>query len=121
MSVYPTDVGVPNKAPLFCLFPRLRASRMLDHRLSVREEHLKGVDVLIKDGILKFGGAFLAPEMTDDKGRNKLMGSVIFFEAESIEEVRKIVEADPYFKSGAWDREKLVIRPFVPAMPWPLR
>jgi hypothetical protein len=45
----------------------------------------------------EFGGAFLAPELTDESGRKKMMGSVMFFEAESMEEVRKVVEADPYF------------------------
>ena len=48
----------------------------------------------------EFGGAFLAPELTDEKGRKKMMGSVLFYEAENIEEVRKVVEADPYFTDG---------------------
>jgi uncharacterized protein YciI len=67
----------------------------------------------------EFGGAFLAPELTDESGRKKMMGSVMFFEAESMEEVRKVVEADPYFTGDVWDREKLIILPFVPAMHWP--
>ena len=101
---------------------------MLDHRLSVREKHLKGVNKLTESGILsaceragatwrvamrsllitnssflncaEFGGAILAPEFTDEKGRNKMMGSVIFYEAESIEEVRNLVEVDPYLTDG---------------------
>lgn len=92
---------------------------MLDHRLSVRGEHLKGVDVLIKNGILKFGGPFLAPELTDDKGRKKMMGSLVIYEAESVEEVRKIIEADIYSTNGVWDKERLLILPFVPSVPWP--
>ena len=36
----------------------------------------------------------------DESGRKKMMGSVMFFEAESIEDVRKVVEADPYFTDG---------------------
>jgi hypothetical protein len=48
----------------------------------------------------EFGGALLAPEVTDEKGRNKMIGSLMFFEAESIEEVRKIVESDVYYTSG---------------------
>ncbi len=42
----------------------------------------------------------MAPEITDEKGRKKMMGSVIFYEAESIEEVRKVVESDPYYADG---------------------
>ena len=48
----------------------------------------------------EFGGAFLAPDVTDERGRKKMMGSVIFFEAEGIEEVRKVVESDPYYADG---------------------
>lgn len=48
----------------------------------------------------EFGGPFLAPELTDEKDRTKIAGSLLFFEAESIEEVRKIVESDIYYTSG---------------------
>ncbi|KAN0107039.1 hypothetical protein V8E52_010547 [Russula decolorans] len=91
----------------------------LDRRISVREEHLKGISELRSTGIAKFGGPFLAPELTDEKDRTKMAGSLMFFEAESIEEVRKIVESDIYYTSGVWDKENVRILPFVPAMPWP--
>ena len=55
----------------------------------------------------EFGGPLLAQELTDEKGRTKMTGSLIFFEAESIEEVRKIVELDIYYTSG-------VVRPTFP-------
>jgi len=42
----------------------------------------------------------LAPELVDEKDRKKMAGSLMFFEAESIEEVRKIVESDIYYTSG---------------------
>jgi hypothetical protein len=48
----------------------------------------------------EFGGPLLAPELTDEKDRTKIIGSLLFFEAESIEEVRKIVESDIYYTSG---------------------
>jgi hypothetical protein len=48
----------------------------------------------------EFGGPFSAPEFTDERGRNKMMGSVIFYEAESIEEVRRVVESVPYYTDG---------------------
>jgi hypothetical protein len=48
----------------------------------------------------EFGGPLLAPELTDEKDKVKMTGSLIFFEAESIEEVRKIVESDIYYTSG---------------------
>lgn len=48
----------------------------------------------------EFGGALLAPELTDESGRKKMIGSLMFYEAESIEEVRKIVDSDTYYTSG---------------------
>lgn len=42
----------------------------------------------------------MAPELTDESGRKKMTGSLMFYEAESIEEVRKIVESDIYYTSG---------------------
>ena len=48
----------------------------------------------------EFGGALLAPELTDEKDRNKITGSLFYLEAESIDEVRKIVESDIYYTSG---------------------
>jgi hypothetical protein len=48
----------------------------------------------------EFGGPLLAPELTDEKDRAKMIGSLMFCEAESIEEVRKIVESDIYYTSG---------------------
>ena len=48
----------------------------------------------------EFGGPLLAPELTDENNRTKMTGSLLFFEAESVEEVRKIVESDIYYTSG---------------------
>lgn len=42
----------------------------------------------------------MAPERTDESGRKKMIGSLVFYEAESIEEVRKMVESDIYYTSG---------------------
>ncbi|KAF8470510.1 hypothetical protein DFH94DRAFT_696961 [Russula ochroleuca] len=83
------------------------------------EEHLKGIDGLHSSGIAKFGGALLAPELTDENDRKKMTGSLMFYEAESIEDVRKLVGSDVYYTSGVWDKEKICILPFVPAMRWP--
>ncbi|KAI0280481.1 hypothetical protein BGY98DRAFT_1095473 [Russula aff. rugulosa BPL654] len=105
---------------LFSIYaPDYTAPGILDRRISVREEHLKGIDRLRSAGTAKFGGPLVAPELTDEKDRTKMIGSLLFFEAESIEEVRKIVESDIYYTSGVWDKENICILPFVPAMPWP--
>jgi len=95
---------------------------VLERRFSVREKHLKGIDERLDCGIVctyillqyspvpvtvtipiycaEFGGALLAPELTDESGRKKMTGSLMFYEAGSIEDVRKTVESDIYYTSG---------------------
>ncbi|KAJ7201706.1 hypothetical protein GGX14DRAFT_400027 [Mycena pura] len=85
-------------------------------RLSVRATHLERAAKAISDGVIRVGGAMLTPESLT--GPNKVMvGSLMIVEAESIEDVRKMVETDIYYTSGVWDPERLVIAPFVAATP----
>jgi uncharacterized protein len=106
---------------LFAIYaPDYTEPGTLDRRISAREEHLKGIHRLRSSGIAstcslavvvpptmttfffcaEFGGPLLAPELVDEKDRKKMTGSLMFFEAESIEEVRKIVQSDIYYTSG---------------------
>ncbi|KAI0044737.1 hypothetical protein FA95DRAFT_1561931 [Auriscalpium vulgare] len=89
-----------------------------ERRLSVRPRHMEGVKKLLGTGHLLFGGAMLIPESVDSKP-TEMVGSVLFYEAESLEEVQKTVESDIYYTSGVWDPKRIVIAPFAPAMPWP--
>ncbi len=93
---------------------------VLECRVSVREKHLRSIDEKLDSGIIstylslqygpvlvtipiccaEFGGALLTPELTDESGRKKMTGSLMFYDAESIEEVRKTVESDIYYTSG---------------------
>ena len=41
----------------------------------------------------------ISPE-TYDKPERKLIGSLMVFEAESLEEVRKVIEDDVYYRTG---------------------
>ncbi|PCH35758.1 hypothetical protein WOLCODRAFT_156457 [Wolfiporia cocos MD-104 SS10] len=83
-------------------------------RLSVRPKHLENAADLHRGGFIKVGGAMLTPESLT-LPEKKMVGSVFICEAESIEAVRKVVEADVYYTSGVWDKEKMVILPFVSA------
>ncbi|KAH9989975.1 hypothetical protein BJV77DRAFT_1015217 [Russula vinacea] len=114
-----SDSSSPTKHLFAVYAPDCTDPGALDRRYSVREEHLKDIDRLHSSGIVKFGGALLAPELTDENDRKKITGSLAFYEAESIEEVRKLVESDIYYTSGVWDKENISILPFVPAMRWP--
>ncbi|CCM01146.1 uncharacterized protein FIBRA_03194 [Fibroporia radiculosa] len=76
-------------------------------RMDVRAQHLQGAREHHHEGILKIGGAILSPD-----AEKKMIGSIIIFEADSIETVRKTVEEDVYYKEGVWDKEKLQIYPY---------
>ena len=96
-------------------------SGTLERRISVLEDHMKGIDSLRSSGILskcislqhlplqprlhyffraEFEGILLAPELTDERVRKKTTASLMFFKAESIEEVHKIVELDVFYTKG---------------------
>ena len=50
---------------------------------------------------LEYGNAFLTPEsIAPGVTEKKMIGSVMIFEAASIEEVRKLIENDVYYKNG---------------------
>ncbi|KAG0041427.1 hypothetical protein BGZ83_001826 [Gryganskiella cystojenkinii] len=72
----------------------------LKRRLSVRETHLVGARALKKDGTLQLGGALL----TDHTESGKMIGSIMIFNAENIQEVKDLVEKDQYVKGKVWGK-----------------
>ncbi|KAF9110400.1 hypothetical protein BGX27_006384 [Mortierella sp. AM989] len=60
----------------------------LSRRLTVRPKHLVGANELKKSGTLELGGALL----TDHSESGTMIGSVMIFNAESMEEVIGILE-----------------------------
>ncbi|KAF8348167.1 hypothetical protein F5887DRAFT_952421 [Amanita rubescens] len=96
------------KMPKFFVYaPDAVDPNTLDKRYDVRARHFEVITPLIESGVV----------LVD--GRNKAIGSALIVQAENIEEVRKIIENDIYVQSGVWDKEKLLIAPFIPATPFP--
>ncbi|KAF9268783.1 hypothetical protein L218DRAFT_994608 [Marasmius fiardii PR-910] len=91
----------------------------LDRRYEVRQQHLNEIDPLIKSGVVKVGGMMVDPKSDLSLPQKKATGSLMIYEAESLEQVKKMVEGDIYYTSGVWDEEKLIICPFFAATPWP--
>ncbi|KAG1745494.1 uncharacterized protein EDB91DRAFT_1019107, partial [Suillus paluster] len=88
----------------------------LVRRMTIRPKHMLGANKLISQGIIKVAGGLLTPESQDAEPHNrKFMGSALIYEAESLEDVRRLVEADLYWTEGIWDKEKLDILPMVMA------
>ncbi|KAG0349598.1 hypothetical protein BG004_000004 [Podila humilis] len=76
----------------------------LKRRNSVRPSHLVDATELKKSGKLQLGGALL----TNHGDSGKMIGSVMIFEAESEEEVVKIVEKDHYVTGKVWENYQII-------------
>jgi len=88
----------------------------LDKRYEVRPSHSERLATLIDSGVVQVAGMITDPAYpVVEGGRNKAIGSLLIVEAENIEEVRKTIEEDVFIQSGVWDREKLLIAPFLQA------
>jgi len=88
----------------------------LARRLQVRSKHLENAGIVKDSGLLKLGGAMLTPESLQPGAEKKMIGSVMIYEAENIEEVKALVLSDVYYTAKVWDPEKLVITPVVLAI-----
>ena len=93
----------------------------LNRRLAVRPKHFENARPLTKSGVMstyeyhptpsprrmsgsyltttELGGALIDPP-TYNTSERKMIGSMIIYEAESMEAVRKIVEEDIYYTGG---------------------
>ncbi|MEW6746992.1 MAG: YciI family protein [Planctomycetota bacterium] len=78
-------------------------------RAANRSLHLAHWDALDQAGKIRFGGP-----LRDEPGENSI-GSVIVFEAASLEEARRIAHADPYVKAGVF--ADLRVHPTKPVYP----
>ncbi len=80
--------------PHFVLIGRDRPGA-LDERLKNREEHLKGLSALDGAGKLVVAGPIR-------NGEDKPVGSVVIFEAESLEAARALMARDPYVRENVF-------------------
>ena len=81
--------------PLFVLIGRDHPNS-LARRLQHRPAHLEAVRVLDASGRVRHGGP-----LKNDRGQ--MIGSLLIFEAESLEAAKKLVAADPYVVGGVFE------------------
>jgi uncharacterized protein len=74
-----------------------------DRRMKVREEHLRGIPLLIDSGNFLFGGAIL-----DDDG--KMVGSMIVYEYPNRQALDEMLKNEVYVTAGVW--QTIDIRPY---------
>ncbi|KAI0340431.1 hypothetical protein BDW22DRAFT_1334556 [Trametopsis cervina] len=89
-----------------------------NRRAATRAQHVEHMGKLGKDGVLRTGGGMLAPDEYGAVERT-VRGSIMIFECESLDAVRKIIEEDVYWTTLVWDHERLSIIPFFSPAPVP--
>ncbi|THV06721.1 hypothetical protein K435DRAFT_960326 [Dendrothele bispora CBS 962.96] len=112
------STSASERTKFFVYAPDKTEEGTFEKRLSVRADHLAKAKESIGTGLIRVGGVLVSPE-TYNQPDKKLVGSTFICEADSIDDVKKLVEEDVYYKSGVWDIEKLVILPMIPATPIP--
>jgi uncharacterized protein YciI len=80
--------------PLFVLIGRDHPHD-LARRLQHRPAHLEAVRILDASGRVRHGGP-----LKNDRG--EIIGSLLIFEADSLEAAKKLVAADPYVVGGVF-------------------
>jgi uncharacterized protein YciI len=78
-------------------------SEALQRRLSVRDEHLRRIGGLKREGEFLFGGAIL-----DDQG--KMIGSMIVYDFPDRQALDEMLKNEPYMTDDVW--KKIEIKPF---------
>jgi len=104
------SLGTTNKMSkvFFCYLPDFDDEGAPARRNKVRPEHL--VASAGRSSQTLTGGPMVTPEGT-------MVGSTMFINADSEEDVRKIIEGDIYYKAGVWDPSKIAIWWYRPAGP----
>ncbi|KAF5322488.1 hypothetical protein D9619_001361 [Psilocybe cf. subviscida] len=118
MSAASTADCAPKKHLFMVYAPDKTEEGTLARRLAVREQHLAASKPRHESGLTRVGGMFTTPEgVTSPDAPKHMLGSLMIYEAESIEQVKEIIENDIYYTSGVWDPARMVIAPFFTGHP----
>ncbi|KAF8558002.1 hypothetical protein OG21DRAFT_1383352, partial [Imleria badia] len=127
----------PRSHPYLVWAPDYTDDGALARRMAVRPRHFITANKQIEQGILneplergcvrcaaspltrcltEVAGGLITPESQDAAlGNKKFVGSVLLYEADSIEDVRKRVERDLYWTENVRDKEKQLLLPILMA------
>ncbi|KAF9430667.1 hypothetical protein BGZ94_005097 [Podila epigama] len=98
------SVAAARQHQFFVIARDYKDADAINRRQSVRPKHLEGAKALRESGHLQLGGALL----TDHTENGKMIGSIMVFEAESQEEVVKILEKDEYVTGKVWENYQVI-------------
>ncbi|KAF7291916.1 YCII domain-containing protein [Mycena indigotica] len=110
--------AAPTRHKFFVHAPDKTDPDAFSRRLAVRTKHLEVARKAIDDGRIRVAGALLTPESLASENKT-MIGSTFIIEAETIDQVKKMIEEDIYYTTGVWDPERIVILPFVAATAFP--
>lgn len=72
-----------------------------EHGSAMRCGFTVGRGQILTEALTELGGAMFSPDsVLPGAAEKKMVGSVMFFQADTIEEVKKTVESDVYYTSG---------------------
>ena len=86
----------------------------LEARLATRPRHLERLEALQQEGRLLLAGPHPAID-SEDPGPAGFTGSLVVAEFTDLERARAWADADPYVKSGVY--EKVTVKPFKKVLP----
>ncbi|KAI0667077.1 hypothetical protein C8Q78DRAFT_1082584 [Trametes maxima] len=74
---------------------------------------------LVSGNIIQVAGLLLQPGTltTDADAAEKVQGSLVIAQAESLDKVWEVLKVDPYWTQGVWDQEKTTVVPVIVAKP----
>ncbi|TLP37087.1 YciI family protein [Arcobacter arenosus] len=75
----------------------------LEKRLEVRDAHVEGAKKLMAEGKIIDAGALIEED--------KMVGSTLFVDFESDDEINEWLENEPYVTNGVWNMEEFQIVP----------
>ena len=75
----------------------------LEKRLAARDEHVKGARLLMSEGKIVTAGALIEED--------EMVGSTLFVNFASDDELNAWLETEPYVTGGVWDMENIQIVP----------
>lgn len=76
---------------------------MLEKRLEVRDAHVAGTKKLMAEGKILNAGALIEDE--------KMVGSTLFIDFETEDEINDWLESEPYVVNGVWNMDEFQITP----------
>ncbi|KAL4936287.1 hypothetical protein BDV06DRAFT_205344 [Aspergillus oleicola] len=77
-----------------------------------REAHLSHLKTYVANGTIVFGGPTLAQHPKTPEDSLEIIGSVLMLRAGTEQEVRDIIEENPFVEAGVWNMGLAVVQPF---------